>query len=95
MRDAEGTVGPYAHKGNQWVSYDDVAMIRKKAKVVKALRLGGAMIWALDLDDFRNRCECVSYPLLKTINHILRKYPAAPSSKKCLSSSSISNKKVS
>ena len=93
MRDHEGTVGPYAHKDNQWVSFDDVAMTRKKVKVAKALRLGGAMVWALDLDDFRNRCECVSYPLLKTINHILRKYPA-PSSKKCLSSSS-SNKKVS
>lgn len=38
-------------------------------------RLGGAMIWALDLDDFRNVCDCEEYPLLKTINRALRNYP--------------------
>lgn len=30
---------------------------------------------ALDLDDFRNACECEEYPLLRTINRVLRKYP--------------------
>ena len=40
-------------------------------------KLGGAMIWALDLDDFRNKCGCETYPLLKTINRVLRNYPAA------------------
>lgn len=33
------------------------------------------MIWALDLDDFRNVCDCEEYPLLKTINRVLRNYP--------------------
>lgn len=33
------------------------------------------MIWALDLDDFRNVCDCEEYPLLKTINRALRNYP--------------------
>ena len=35
------------------------------------------MIWALDLDDFKNVCDCESYPLLKTINRVLRDYPSA------------------
>ena len=49
------------------------------------------MIWALDLDDFSNRCPifsdwqksnpcftrcgCENYPLLRTINRVLRAYP--------------------
>ena len=30
---------------------------------------------ALDLDDFKNVCGCEEYPLLRTINRVLRKYP--------------------
>jgi hypothetical protein len=29
---------------------------------------------ALDLDDFANRCGCEHYPLLRTINRVLRNY---------------------
>lgn len=68
-------MGPYAYKGDQWVSFDDQYMIRHKSEYVKAMGLGGAMIWALDLDDFRNLCDCEEYPLLKTINRVLRNYP--------------------
>lgn len=78
VRDAKGRMGPYAYLRDQWVSFDDAAMIRHKAEYVKAMDLGGAMIWALDLDDFRNRCDCESYPLLKTINRVLRKYRKLP-----------------
>ena len=72
VSDPAGTMGPYAYKGNQWVSFDDTNMIRFKSKYVKEMGLGGAMIWALDLDDFRNVCGCESHPLLKTINRELR-----------------------
>jgi chitinase len=27
------------------------------------------------LDDFRNACDCEEYPLLRTINRVLRQYP--------------------
>merc|ERR1711911_83146 len=46
-----------------------------KAEMVKTMKLGGAMIWALDLDDFSNRCGCEHHPLLRTINRVLREYP--------------------
>lgn len=75
VRDPRGRMGPYAYLRDQWVSFDDAPMIRHKSEYVKAMGLGGAMIWALDLDDFKNDCDCESYPLLKTINRVLRNYP--------------------
>lgn len=62
----------YAVMGNQWVSYDDPQMIEKKCDYIKSNGLGGAMIWALDLDDFNNVCKLGRYPLLTTINRSLR-----------------------
>lgn len=75
VRDRKGRMGPYAYLRDQWVSFDDANMIRHKSEFVKAMGLGGAMIWALDLDDFRNVCDCEEYPLLRTINRVLRNYP--------------------
>lgn len=75
VRDEEGRIGPFAYSGNQWVSYDDVADIRRKAQFVRGLRLGGGMVWALDLDDFRGRCGCGKHPLLRTLNQELRGIP--------------------
>ena len=67
-------MGPYAHKGNQWVGFDDVDTIKQKSEYVRDHGFGGGMIWALDLDDFNNMCGCEKYPLLKTINRVLRNY---------------------
>jgi len=75
VQDSESAMGPYAYKGDQWTSFDDVSIVRRKAEMVKTMKLGGAMIWALDLDDFRNRCGCEHHPLLRTINRVLREYP--------------------
>lgn len=42
--------GPYATKDNQWVGYDDMDIIREKARFVLENGLGGAMVWTLDND---------------------------------------------
>lgn len=74
VRDRKGRIGPYAYLRDQWVSFDDIGMIRHKSEYIKAMGLGGGMIWALDLDDFKNICGCEEYPLLRTINRVLRGY---------------------
>jgi GH18 family chitinase len=53
VRDPTGKNGPYAYKGKSWVSFDDVDQIAEKTQYIKDMGLGGGMIWALDLDDFR------------------------------------------
>ena len=75
VKDPWGNTGPYVFKDDQWASYDDVDMVRKKSKYINQNDFGGAMIWALDLDDYSKMCECEHYPLLKTINRVLRQYP--------------------
>lgn len=56
----------------EWVGFDDVSSIKMKAKYVIENNLGGAMIWALDMDDFTGTfCNQGEYPLLKAINYYL------------------------
>jgi chitinase len=45
VQDPMGRIGPYAYKGNQWVSFDDQTMLQKKTNFVKQWKLGGAMVW--------------------------------------------------
>ena len=73
VRDPSGSMGPYAFKGDQWVSYDDVTSIKDKLSFINDLGLGGARVWAIDLDDFRGQCasSARTYPLLRTINEEL------------------------
>lgn len=68
VEDPQGRMGPYAYKGNQWVSFDDQETLRRKTQFIKEMGLGGGMIWALDLDDFNNRCGQGRHPLLKVIH---------------------------
>jgi len=64
-------MGPYAYNGDQWVGFDDKDMIRKKSQYVRDMGLGGGMVWALDLDDFKNKCGEGRYPLMNTIREVL------------------------
>lgn len=45
--------------------------MREKAEYVKGMGLGGAMVWSIETDDFKGRCGD-KYPLLKTLNEVLR-----------------------
>ena len=50
--------GPYAHSAasKQWVGYDDVEAVARKADYIQERGYGGAAVWTLDLDDFNNLC---------------------------------------
>ncbi|XP_026329984.1 probable chitinase 10 isoform X2 [Hyposmocoma kahamanoa] len=69
VQDPTRRMGPYAYKDNQWVSFDDQEMLKKKVNFIKSLNLAGGMVWALDLDDFRNRCDQGVHPLINTIKN--------------------------
>lgn len=58
---------PYLVKGDQWIGYDSVASITKKMTFIKNCGLGGAMIWAIGLDDIQGVCG-QERPLLRAIN---------------------------
>ncbi|XP_059052233.1 mucin-2 [Achroia grisella] len=58
-------MGPVAFKGNQWVGYDDVEIVKKKAEYVADNGLGGIMFWSIDNDDFRGTCHNKPYPLIE------------------------------
>ena len=66
-----GALAPFAYRGNQWVGYDNVDSVRRKAEHIKAQGYGGAMIWAVDMDDFNNLCCSESFPLTKAIARVL------------------------
>lgn len=48
--------GPYAHKDDNWVSFDDAEMVTKKAEYAAKLGLGGISLLSLDFDDFQGSC---------------------------------------
>ena len=64
-------MGPYAYKDKQWVGFDDVDTIRMKSEYIRSMGLGGGMVWALDLDDFNNRCGQGRHPLMSAIKSVL------------------------
>lgn len=56
----------------EWVGFDDVRSIEEKLLYIIQKRLGGGMIWSLDMDDFTGEfCKQGKYPILTTINHFL------------------------
>lgn len=64
----DGNAISYAYKDKQWVSFDDVDSIGRKAAYAVEERLRGLMLYSVDTDDFHGHCLGKSYPLLRAIN---------------------------
>lgn len=63
---------PYLTKGDQWLGIENEESLKLKCNFLINQRLGGAMVWALDQDDFNNACRGGNYPLLKIIGHYMQ-----------------------
>lgn len=70
---------PYAVHGDQWVGFDDELSIRNKVKWLNEQGYAGAMVWALDMDDFKGICTPKKYPLIRAMAEGLFNLPARPS----------------
>ncbi|XP_018011730.1 probable chitinase 10 isoform X2 [Hyalella azteca] len=69
---------PFAYNGDQWVGFDDERSIDIKMSWVKSNKLGGVMVWSMDMDDFRGNCGAgTKYPILNTIQDGLQNYSVA------------------
>ncbi|XP_065336266.1 acidic mammalian chitinase-like [Cloeon dipterum] len=58
---------PYASRSNLWIGYDNVSSVQAKGKYAKDNALGGVMVYALEMDDFRNVCAGGRYVLLNAL----------------------------
>jgi chitinase len=62
---------PYAFSGTYWVGFDDVRSVIEKANYINNLGLGGGMFWALDNDDYDNKCGGGRFPLISAVYNIV------------------------
>ncbi|XP_044307249.1 acidic mammalian chitinase-like [Varanus komodoensis] len=63
---------PYAYKGNEWLGYDNIKSFNIKTQWLKQNNFGGAMVWAIDLDDFTGTfCNQGKYPLINSLKNAL------------------------
>lgn len=60
-------MAPYATNGPYWLSYDDEESVAYKVRYANLMGLRGAMVWALETDDFRGLYSDQDYPLIRRI----------------------------
>ncbi|XP_067387674.1 acidic mammalian chitinase [Emydura macquarii macquarii] len=63
---------PYAYQSNEWVGYDNIKSFNMKAQWLMKNNFGGAMVWAIDLDDFTGTfCNQGKFPLVNALKNAL------------------------
>lgn len=70
---------PYAVQDDQWVGFDDERSIRQKTRWIVESGYGGAMVWTVDMDDFKGTCAGRPYPLIGVIGEELLNRPKVKS----------------
>ncbi len=73
VRSSSNLNGPIAYSLARkiWVGYDDVDMVVHKARYIMLNNLGGAVVWDISMDDFRNTCGRGISPLLASLSRTL------------------------
>lgn len=59
--------------GTQWVGYENMESVKYKIDFIKESRYAGAMVWAIDMDDFHGLCGDRN-PLMNVIHEGLKGY---------------------
>ncbi|UJR15985.1 hypothetical protein I4U23_002904 [Adineta vaga] len=62
----DGSESEYMYKDRDWISYDTLENIQKRAAYAVANNLGGLFVWSLDMDDFNGVfCNNGTYPYIR------------------------------
>ncbi|XP_037938792.1 chitinase-3-like protein 2 [Teleopsis dalmanni] len=73
----EDTCSPYINSGAEWISYENERSLQCKTDYIKSMKLGGAMIFSLNSDDYKNVCYIIEhnqntkFPLIEAVKNNL------------------------
>ena len=57
-----------------WIGFDNIESLINKVNYLKNMRLGGVIVWSLDMDDKTGKvCNQGPYPVLNTLKNELTK----------------------